>query len=183
MEKFVKDKRRNIHSAGGSAGTDYKTEGKSYSDSAKDCTEEYIIGKVIVSENTVANFEEKRVAERTQNGGHCEGFSKNKISETKHCHIENKNKYGNRNMEKVFDYKCNTGWSSKGDSGRKNKKLYGQSVDDISENNADIWEEFLPEIFNFIHLNSPFEIIKKRLPRIFPQLLINRFSGIPRRRL
>ena len=123
MEKFVKDKRGNIHSAGGSSGTNYKAEGKSNSDSAKNSTKEHIIGKVIISENTVANLEEKRVAERTQNGGHCEGFSKNKISETKHCHIKNKNKNGNRNMKKVFDYKCNTGCSSKGDSGRKNKKF------------------------------------------------------------
>ena len=176
MEKFVQNKGRNIHSTGGSSGTEYKSKCKAYSDSAKNRTKKNVIGKIIIAKNTVAYFKKNRVAEGAENGCHCKCFSENKETDTKHYNVKYQNKSGNRDIEKMFNDKCNTGCSAKGNSGRKNKKLYGQSVDDISENNADIWEEFLPEIFNFIHLNSPFVIIKKRLPRIFPDKRGSRLS-------
>jgi len=172
MEKFVEDKRGNIHSAGGSSGTNYKTKGKSDSDSAENGTKEYVVGKIIISENTVADFKEKRIAERAENCSHCKSFSKNKISEAKHYHIKNENKSGNRNMEEIFDYKRNTGCSAKGDSGRKDKKLDAQRIDYISENDPEKRGNLLPDIFYFIHFNSPFKsavrITKKRLPSVFP---------------
>ncbi len=168
MEKFIKNKRRNIHTAGGSSGTDYKTESKTDSYTAENGTKENVIGKIIISENLVTDFKKNRVAERAENGGHCKGFSENKIAYAKHYNVENQNKGGDGNMKEMFNYKGNTGRSAQSYARRKNEKLYGQSIDDISYDNAEKREKFLPEIFDFIHLNSPFKIIKKRLPRIFP---------------
>ena len=38
MEKLIENKGRNIHSAGGSSGTDYKSKGKTYSHAAENRT-------------------------------------------------------------------------------------------------------------------------------------------------
>lgn len=116
MEKLVENKRRDIHTAGGSSGTDYKTESKTDSYTAENGTKENIVGKVIISENLVADFKKNRVTERTENGGHRKSFSKNKITHTKHHNVEYKNKSRDGNMKEVFDNKSNTGSSSQSDT-------------------------------------------------------------------
>ena len=116
MEKFVKNKGRNIHTTGGSSGTDYKTESKTDSYASENSTKENIVGKVIISENPVADFKKNWVAERTENSSHCKCFSKNKITNTKHYNVKHKNKSGNRNMKEMLNNKSNTGCSSQSDT-------------------------------------------------------------------
>ena len=93
MEKFIKNKRRDVHTAGGSSGTDYKSKSKTDSYTSKNGTKKNIISKIIISEYTVCYFKENRIAERAENRCHSKGFSKDEISYTKHYNIKNKNEY------------------------------------------------------------------------------------------
>ena len=146
MEKFIENKGRNIHSAGGSSGTDYKSKGKTNSDTAENRTKKNIIGKIIISENSVAYFEKNRIAERAEYRRHCKSFSKDKISHAKHYNVKNKNKSRNRNMKKMFNNKSNTGSSAKSNSGRKNKKLDCKCINYVSNDNT----EKRKQLFQFL---------------------------------
>lgn len=157
MKKLVKDQRRNIHSAGGSAGTYYKTKSNSDSDSSKNGAEKHVIGKGVITENPVTDFKEQRIADGTENCGHGECFSEHKVSEAKHSKVENENKGGNRDMEKILNNKRNTGCSAKGNSGRKNKKLDAQRINDVSENYAKKRENLLFEFGFLNHNKRPFK--------------------------
>ena len=123
MEQFVKNKGRNIHTTGGSSGTDYKAKSKTDAYAAKNGTKKNVIGKAVISEDAVADFEKNRVAEGTYYGCKRKSFSKNKETDAKHNNVKTKNKCRDRYSKKVFNDKGNTGCSAKRNSGRKNKKL------------------------------------------------------------
>lgn len=157
MEKLVENKRRNIHAAGGSSGTNYEAESKTDTKAAEDGAEEYVVRKNVITENLVCNFEENRITERAYDGCKGKGFPEDDESDKEHGDIERENKSRNRNPEEMFDYKRNTGRSAKGDSGRKNEKLDAQCVNYIAENNAGKGKELLPKVWFLVHKNVPFK--------------------------